>query len=123
MAGSLAKKIDKQLNIILARDKNFLDSFYEIKRRLSRDTFQDNEDSDDIYDVDIDKDSKRKKAQMECRNLIISIAKYKKTGKISAQNKELYSMVSDKVPSDDVLEDIFCLPAFVASRESICWHL
>lgn len=109
VAGSLAKKIDKQLNIILARDKNFLDSFYEIKRRLSRDTFQDNEDSDDIYDVDIDKDSKRKKAQMEYRNLIISIAKYKKTGKISAQNKELYSMVSDKVPSDDVLEDIFIL--------------
>ena len=109
MAGSLAKKIDKQLNIILAMDRDFLDSFYEIKRKLSRDTFQDNEDSDDIYDVDIDKDSKRKKAQMEYRNLIISISRYKKTGKISAQNKELYSMVSDKVPSGDILEDIFIL--------------
>lgn len=46
---------------------------------------------------------------MEYRNLIISISRYKKTGKISAQNKELYSMVSDKVPSDDILEDIFIL--------------
>lgn len=46
---------------------------------------------------------------MEYRNLIISISRYKKTGKISAQNKELYSMVSDKVPSGDILEDIFIL--------------
>ena len=76
MAGSLAKKIDKQLNIILAMDRDFLDSFYEIKRKLSRDTFQDNEDSDDIYDVDIDKDSKRKKAQSVFGNF--SFYSYKK---------------------------------------------
>lgn len=111
----LAKKIDEQLRKILVNDRGFLDSFYEMKRKLSKNVPQEDDDADEIYDIDKDKDSKIKKAQMWYRNFVVAISRYKKSGKISAQNKELYSMVSDRIPEDKILEDIFVLSSKISS--------
>ena len=115
MADKLARDIDIQLNKVLAKDRSFLDSFYEIKNKLNKNAPQENDDADEIYDIDKDKDSKIKKAQMWYRNFIIAISRYKNSGKISAQNKELYSMVSNRIPPDEILEDIFVLSSKINS--------